>query len=294
MTISLVDAYAQFEAHGVAILPQVLGDEDLAPVIQDLENWIDRKAEKLFAAGDIADLYEKEPFLTRYARLYAQSPKIGRGLDIMFLRSEGIFQFLNNKKLLDAIAPLVGSEITCNPIQHIRAKPPTRLEGHDRPSFHNVPWHQDAGVMMKEAEASNILTCWIPLVDITPEMGSLKALPGCQKRGYIPHIAAEETMIDPDELPEVEPLDLACQKGDVIIMSRFTPHSSTPNTTDLCRWSLDLRYQTTGHHTGRTAHPEFVVRSNQQPVGVDFESWRSSWLDALENPRGFAGHRIHQ
>ncbi len=77
-------------------------------------------------------------------------------------------------------------------------------------------------------------------------------------------------------------------------MNRFTPHSSKPNETELCRWSLDLRYQTTGHHTGRTAHPEFVVRSKELEIEDSYETWRDNWIDHLKNPRGFAGHRIHQ
>ncbi|MDE0015023.1 MAG: hypothetical protein OXU51_02465, partial [Candidatus Poribacteria bacterium] len=57
------------------------------------------------------------------------------------------------------------------------------------------------------------------------------------------------TMIKPELMPDVEPLMLECYRGDLILLSRFTPHRSEPNTSDRCRWSLDLRYQTTGHHT---------------------------------------------
>lgn len=286
--------YQEFNENGVAILPQVLSDDDLQPAIQDIEQWIDRRAKRLKEKGEIQNLFETEPFETRYARLFEQSSNIAYGFDVMYMLGEGMFNFFNNAKLLDAIEPLVGPEITCNPIQHVRAKPPNRVEGHKKPSFHNVPWHQDAGVMMKEAEDSNILTCWIPLVDVTREMGCLRALPKVSQHGYLPHIAADETMIDPNHLPACEPLDLTCKKGDVIIMSRFTPHSSTPNESELCRWSLDLRYQTTGHHSGRTAHPEFVTRSQRGKTDSNYDQWKAAWIDAIKNPRGFSGHRIHQ
>jgi len=79
----------------------------------------------------------------------------------------------------------------------------------------------------------------------------------------------------------------------VIFMNKYTPHRSTPNNSDKCRWSLDLRYQTTGHHTGRTAHPDFVVRSTDDSAAVmdDYQEWCCLWIDAFENPRGFVGHR---
>ncbi len=290
---NFLDPYAEFQQNGVAILRGVFAPDDLEPVINDIEDLIERRALRLKEKGEIDNLFEAEPFQRRYARLYEQSMSISHGLDIMYVLGEGTFKFLHNAKLLDAVEPLIGSEITCNPIQHIRAKPPSRLEANSGPSFHNVPWHQDAGVMMAEAEDSNILTCWIPLVDITEEMGCLRAIPTVE-REYLPHISDQETMIDPKFLPSAEPINLTCKRGDVIIMNRFTPHSSRPNQTELCRWSLDLRYQTTGHHTGRTAHPKFVVRSDHLTLEDNYETWRDNWIDRLKNPRGFAGHRIHQ
>lgn len=284
----------QFERDGVIVLPSVLSDLDLEPVINDLEQWIDRRAQRLFEKGEIKDLYPDHGFETRYAMLFEQSKSMSIGFDLMYMLQPAVFEFLRNPVLLDCLEPLLGSEISCNPIHHLRAKPPSRLEGSEAASFHNVPWHQDAGVMMAEAEDSNIITCWVPLVDVTEEMGCMQALPGCTSSGYIPHVAADETMINPTLLPRVEPRKLVCQKGDVILMNRFTPHSSTPNKTNYCRWSLDLRFQPTGQHSGRTAHPDFVVRSRSSQPAFEYEDWKQCWIDALKNPRGFAGHRVHQ
>jgi phytanoyl-CoA hydroxylase len=121
------------------------------------------------------------------------------------------------------------------------------------------------------------------------------AMPGLGTGGYLTHIDDGETMIDPEALPDIAPVDLECERGDIVLMNRFTPHSSTPNRADYCRWSIDLRFQTTGHHTGRTAHPAFIVRSaDDASVMNNYEQWCDNWLEALKNPRGFAGHRIHQ
>ena len=91
----------------------------------------------------------------------------------------------------------------------------------------------------------------------------------------------------------VEPMDLVCCKGDVVLLNKFTPHRSVPNVSDKCRWSLDLRYQTTGHHTGRTTYPAFIVRSPSNPASVlrDYDEWCRLWIDALENRRGVTMHR---
>lgn len=283
----------RYHRDGVIIARGALTDADLQPVIAELEAWIDARAQALYAEGKIQELHEEAPFSQRYGLLFGECQEIGKGMDIMHYRGQAIFDFLHNQNLLDAVEGLTGPEITCNPIQHLRAKPPERFDPHTGPSFHVVPWHQDAGVMMPEAEGSNVITCWLPLGDATVEMGCMEVLPGVHKDGYLRHKKEGGTTIDPAQMPGVTPIALECRKGDIVFMSRFTPHRSTPNKSEHCRWSLDLRYQTTGHHTGRTAHPDFVVRSQQNPstVMADYAEWCRLWIDAFENPKGVAAHR---
>lgn len=283
----------EFNQNGVLLAKGVLAADDLQPVISEMSAWIDARARELQAAGKITDLHEDAPFEQRYGYLYGQCGEIADGMDIMQQRGEKMFEFLHNQNLLDAVEALTGPEVTCNPIQHVRAKPPTTFDPHTGPSFHVVPWHQDAGVMMEESEGSNVITCWMPMGDATGEMGCLLAIPGVHEEGYRTHLKEGGTTIAPELMPDKEPVMLECTKGDVIFMTKYTPHRSTPNNSDKCRWSLDLRYQTTGHHTGRTAHPDFVVRSPSNPAAVmnDYAEWCRLWVDAFENPRGVAGHR---
>lgn len=284
---------AEFNTRGVIIARAVLTHDDLQPVIDELSAWIDERARVLHAEGEIADLHEDAPFATRYGLLFKQCPAIGRGMDIMHYRGRAMFKFLRNENLLDLLESLLGPELTCNPIQHLRAKPPQAYENREGPSFHNAPWHQDAGVMMPEAEGSDVVTCWLPLAEATVETGCMEVLPGLVETGYLRHLSAGGTTIAPEAMPQTEPIPLECRRGDVVLMSRFTPHRSTPNYSDQCRWSLDLRYQPTGHPTGRTGHPAFVARSRRAPSSelADHETWCRLWIDAFENPRGVVAHR---
>ncbi len=284
---------AEFNTRGVIIARAVLTHDDLQPVIDELSAWIDERARALHAEGEIADLHEDAPFATRYGLLFKQCPAIGRGMDIMHYRGRAMFKFLRNENLLDLLESLLGPELTCNPIQHLRAKPPQAYENREGPSFHNAPWHQDAGVMMPEAEGSDVVTCWLPLAEATVETGCMEVLPGLVETGYLRHLSAGGTTIAPEAMPQTAPIPLECRRGDVVLMSRFTPHRSTPNYSDQCRWSLDLRYQPTGQPTGRTGHPDFVARSRRAPSSelTDHETWCRLWIDAFEHPRGVVAHR---
>lgn len=290
LTAAQVEA---FQEEGVLVAEDILTEADLAPVIAEYSEWIDARACALAAEGKITELHKEAPFDRRAALLYAQSPDILRGMDIMFLLGPATFAFLHNPHLLDAVASLVGPEITCNPIQHIRAKPPAAISG-EGTGFYNVPWHQDAGVTWEEADASNIVTCWLPLVDATVENGCMEVMPGAWKRSYLQHQAEGGTTIRPDLLPEIAPRAVPVRKGGIVFMHRHTPHRSTPNYSNQIRWSLDLRYQPTGTPTGRPFHPAFVVRSLQHPETAlnDHAEWSRLWKEALATSDGVKAHRV--
>jgi ectoine hydroxylase-related dioxygenase (phytanoyl-CoA dioxygenase family) len=282
-----------FREEGVLVAEGVLTEADLAPVIAAYEGWIDRRARELQAAGTIRDLHEGEPFDRRFALLYAQSREIERGLDLMQARLPEAFGFMRNASLLDAVECLIGPEITCSPVQHIRAKPPAHLSG-EGPGFYNVPWHQDAGVTWEEADAVEIVTCWLPLVDATTENGCMEVLPGVFREGFREHQAEGGTTIRPHLLPDVAARPVPVRKGGVIFMHRHTPHRSTPNRTDRVRWSVDLRYQPAGTPTGRPFHPDFIARSRSQPATVltDHATWSRLWQEALARPAPRGAHRV--
>lgn len=285
-----------FERDGVVVVEGVVTDEDLAPVIKEYESWIDARARELRLEGKINDIAQGEGFERRFATLYAQSPAIAHGMDIMQMRGPAIFEFLRNPNLLDAVESLVGPEIICNPIQHIRAKPPASIGG-EGAGFYNVPWHQDSGVTLEEADQSPIVTCWLALVDATERNGCMQVMPGVWKRGHLQHKAEGGTTIRPDLLPsEVEPRAVPVKKGGVVFMHRHTPHTSTLNLTDEVRWSLDLRYQPIGTPTGRPAHPAFIARSRRNPSAelLDHAEWSRRWQEALalQSGRNDVMHRI--
>ena len=284
----------EFRDTGVVIPTGVLTAADLQPVIGELSAFLDARARALLAGGKLRDLAADQPFDQRYATLYAQCPEIGAGMDIMEARGPHMFAFLRNPNLLDAVESLLGPELTCNPIQHVRAKIPDCLTDGKPSYFNNVPWHQDGGVTMPEADPSDILTFWIPLVDATAENGCMEVMPGAFRRGQLDHQAAGGTSIVPEQFPELPARVAACPKGGMVIMHKHTPHRGLPNRSDRVRWTIDLRYQPTGTPTGRPWHPAFVVRSRRNPASVltDHATWCRLWREGLERGKGQKMHRL--
>lgn len=282
----------QYHNRGYVVVQNVLTEEDLAPVISAYAEFIDRRAQELKAEGKIENLFEDEPFERRFANLFAESQEIQYGLDIMEARLEPMFNFLRNDNLLDVVESLLGKEITCNPIQHIRGKVPAEI--HSGPSSLNVPWHQDAAVTTEEADQSDIITFWLPLVDAVAETGCMEVIPDVWKQGELRHYSNGGTTIVPEQMPKADPVLVPCLKGGIVIMNKYTPHRGTWNVSDIVRWSIDLRYQRTGEPTGRPSHPDFVVRSEANPDSElnDYTQWCEMWKEALSTNTGQKLHRV--
>lgn len=282
-----------FEREGYAIGRGILAEDDLAPLTQELSDFIDARAKDLHADGEVMELHEDLDFDHRVVQLFKQDRGILHGMDIMLMRGRATFEFLHNERLLDFVEAIIGPEISCNPIQHFRAKVPTDDSGGC--GFMMVPWHQDVGVTQVESDPSTIVTFWLPLGDATIETGCMQVMPRCMPLGALKHVPGNYgTEIEPAILPDIEPVDAECRRGDVIAMSKYTPHRGLPNTSEKARWSVDLRYHVTGHHSGREWQPSFPVRSKSNPESVtrDYEGWCRDWIAALAIKNPPPGHRV--
>lgn len=136
------------------------------------------------------------------------------------------------------------------------------------------------------------MTCWLPLVDATPENGCLQVLPRAHRRGVVTHHTGGNAgflVIEDADLPATteEAVTVPVPLGGALLMTNLTPHCSTPNTTDTIRWSVDLRYQNCEAPTNAFQEPadfdpdapdvqiacyapegDFVVRSASRPETV--------------------------
>lgn len=276
------------------VIAQVFEPQDYLPVQSEISAHVDAQARALHSQGLLHDLHAEAPFATRFALLAAQCADMHGGNDSTDILGDELFALMRHEKMLSTVASLLGDEITLNPIQHLRAKPPA---GAGRGlGYYEVPWHQDSGVTTPDADAALVVTAWTPLLGASEEMGCMHLIPGFHRQGHVRHISDPQygTTIDPKLVPAEGHVVGACRPGEVVLMSQFTPHCSTPNRSRICRFSIDLRYQATGGPSGRSWHPSTVLQSYQDPASEvrDPAVWRCSWRDALAKLNPGVRHRI--
>ena len=272
-----------FHADGYLVVEGGLRDEDLEPLIEDLNALVGEVAQGLHAEGKIADLYQDEPFERRISCLSRATGSSLQGrVSLPVNLRPPLFDFLHNENLLDMLEGLLGPEIYCNPTHHVRPKLPKE----DVPTdwIQESPFHQDAAVLLPEADDTLVITTWIPLVDSTPENGTLQVYPGLHRGEIRRHVKTISGWGLADEgLPQGEPLTLSLRKGDLIFIHCRTPHGSQPNRTDAVRWSLDLRWHDARKPSGRPL-PGLLVRSREHPL-PDHQAWTRSWDAARADAR---------
>lgn len=275
-----------FHENGYLVVERILEPEDLDPLIADFEALIDETARQLYAEGKIRQIHADQPFERRIAWLTKEAGfSLQDRVSLPGNLRRPLFDFLHNGHLLDLLESLVGPEIYCNPTHHVRPKLPDGLlgEGFDH-WIQRSPFHQDAAVLLPEADATLVVTTWIPMVDATPENGTLQIFPGLHRGEILRHVRCPYGwMIAEDLLPRGEPVTIPVKKGDVILIHCRTPHGSGPNRSDAVRWSLDLRWHDARKPGGRPL-PGLLVRSREKVIPVH-AAWVRAWEEVKADTR---------
>ncbi len=283
---------AQFESQGYLVVEDVLDADTLDRVKSEYATLLDSlyanwEAKGLVPDGRALDFWQKLLVSYRAGCDWFQPMDISLPgdeihADTPFHFGPAIFDVLVNRRLLDLVEDLIGPEITSNPIQHVRLKPPaTKLNGDEnRAHIAATDWHQDRAVANEDGDATQMVTVWLAISDATVENGCLQVMPG--KPQMYPHCPKKQTGIADGflDLDKAQPLPV--RAGGAVLFHPLTPHASLDNLSDNFRWSFDIRYNVTGQPTGRSHFPEFVARSRANPQTElrDWREWKKLWEDA--------------
>ena len=125
-----------------------------------------------------------------------------------------------------------------------------------RTSSHIGHWKTPAHQDWRSIQGSlDCVVVWIPLADVTPELGQIEVIPGSHIEGLLPaepdewymHVRAD--CIDPSRFRPIP-----ARLGDALIFSAFLVHRSGTNLLSRHRYALQFRFD-------NLAEPNFVSRS---------------------------------
>ncbi|ABG30373.1 phytanoyl-CoA dioxygenase [Roseobacter denitrificans] len=284
-----------FETRGYLVVPDVIPTDVLNRVKTEYAARLDDLYTGWFEQGRVSTPPGRLDFWGKLIEAYRAKCDWFQPLDISlpgdkikadtpFHFGPAVFDLLREPRLLDVVESLLGPELTSNPIQHVRLKPPaTDLQSDEiRAHITATDWHQDRAVALEEADETRMVTVWIAVTDATIENGCLQVQAKSPDQGILPHCARTQTGIADGFVDEAAAIPLPIKAGGVVLFHPLTPHASLTNQTDAFRWSFDIRYNVTGEPTGRSHFPDFVARSRANPDSElrDWRVWKAMWEDA--------------
>lgn len=280
-----------FNRQGFLVVEDLLDSATLAAVRREYAGLMDRLYDGWSADGIVPAAHDGMSFWDKLGNCYGGGFDWYQPFDISLPHNDiteqtpmhfgpAVFDMVTNSRILDIVESLIGGEITSNPIQHVRIKPPQHVlpDGESRAHVSQTDWHQDMGVTLPEADNTTFITIWLAITDATIENGCLQVANGSYGE-MLPHCQRAQVGLANDFIPTETATPVPVRAGGAVIFHPFTPHASLANVSEEFRWSFDLRYNVTGQPTGRSQFPEFIARSHSRPESVltDWQEWKAMW-----------------
>jgi phytanoyl-CoA hydroxylase len=273
---------------------------DLEPILNDMAFIMNRLVHRFVAKKDKKKVLRYE-FKKKYSYLVKLNipeldqyfnirlPQNNISIDSDFFASQSIFTLIKNKKIIDKVSKILGTEISSNPCQNSRIKQPensiSKKNLYDG-LVGRTPWHQDAGVMNKKGQkGTDLVTCWIPFTKTRIENGCMLAVKESHRLGLINHDLGSKGQVEikgKNSIDRLKTLALEADIGDIILLNKYLIHCSLPNKSKNFRISMDLRFNKTGQPSGREPLPSFIVMSRyKKNIKINtYKQWITLWEQA--------------
>ena len=139
---------------------------------------------------------------------------------------------------------------------------------------HTVPPHQDWASMQGSI---NSIVCWLPLIDINQELGSIAFVPKSHKLGLLSKTKYNNFGLV-DNFNNNDFISFDVEQGDAIFFSAFLVHKSGNNTTNNIRWSVHFRYNDLNEKTfiDRGFPNPYIYKPIEEYIYPDFNTENES------------------
>jgi ectoine hydroxylase-related dioxygenase (phytanoyl-CoA dioxygenase family) len=217
-----------FRENGFLVVERITTDEEIA--------WMREVFEFIFSPEQAA---RRDAPVDRSGTRAAGEPSMLSQAFFPEIRFPELLQtqhWRNARRYASALLGVPESELTS--WGHMIRKPP---------GGRSVLWHQDHAYWEPELDYQ-ALGVWLPMHDVSIEMGAMQFVPGSHKRGLLPHRHADKP--EDNVLTVDKPIDpregVACplKLGGATFHHFETLHHTAPNTTDRPRLAYPMEFQT--------------------------------------------------
>jgi phytanoyl-CoA hydroxylase len=267
-----------YQREGYLHLKNIIPDELLNQTKKPLSHYVDNLIYQWYIEGKINSLYEEYSWLQRLnvAWVAASKPPYSRSPRSEIVSPE-VFNFLKFNKFVSIAQDLIDSpNIAAHGIFNYRPKLPNQ-------HFTDTPWHQDAQYFRNSFD-SNIITMWIPFIDVDESNSCLMVAPGHHNDNLYDNYSdpvSGFTGLKPEDRQGLNGKSIHMKKGDVLCFNQKMPHLAMPNKSDSVRWSFDIRYEACDAANSIALDNGFIC-SHDDPnqIETSYKNWYDcKWKD---------------
>lgn len=137
-------------------------------------------------------------------------------------------------------------------------------------AYYKSPPHQDWRSMQGSL---NAMVIWVPLADVSKDLGALEIIPGSHVWG-LQDSREDEWYRRIEGLSDAQYQTVVVSAGDVLFFSAFLVHRSGNNITDSIRWSCHFRYNDLEESTfvSRKYPNPYIYKPQQELITNGFPS----------------------
>ena len=115
-----------------------------------------------------------------------------------------------------------------------------------------LEWHQERSFFPQNRDGLHSLVCWIPLTDVTEEMGAIHISPESHTSGLLvptqnekkSELSTRQISVPEEYVKKYEDLVVTVHVGDVVFFNMLLFHRSGVNISDKIRFSVQSRFHT--------------------------------------------------
>ena len=115
-----------------------------------------------------------------------------------------------------------------------------------------LEWHQERSFFPQNRDGLHSLVCWIPLTDVTEEMGAIHISPESHTSGLLvptqnekkSELSTRQISVPEEYVKKYEDLVVTVHVGDVVFFNMLLFHRSGVNISDKVRFSVQSRFHT--------------------------------------------------
>jgi co-chaperonin GroES (HSP10) len=235
-----------YSKNGYAILKNIVPYTRIDALLENIYKLY-RKYSTDSELDEAEDPWKSEIFHKKLIEFRKKDPKLFGAIYDSLKTSLTLTQLVSDDKIVDNVAKF----LNVKPSDISISEPMCRLDvPNDKRNA--LEWHQERSFFPQNRDGSHSLVCWIPLTNVTEEMGAIHISPESHKGGLIiPErnekkngSSTRQISVPEEHIKKYEDLIVPVDVGDVVFLNMLLFHRSGVNISDKIRFAVQARFHT--------------------------------------------------